>query len=533
MKKLLAMLLSAVMVFSCSSVLAYEPASENDSVIGIIGGADGPTSVIVGEDETYRQALIDQAKALMPYKEGVNVWMNGSYMSFEDARPVLTGDRTFVPYRAILEGLGAVVSYDNGNIQAVFEDGSVMKLAIGSYEMTYQKGEDTTTVTMDVAPYIDSATGRTYVPARFIGETLGLTVTWDPDIWVAYIIDWDELEADINSRFTEFNEMMAALMSAQDMDQAYRSKDSIKFTMDLDTMSGRPCEVTLEGESLMKGLNASGTYTLGLDLGGLKDGLEAMGQETEDLINAIDGSDTDYIVSTEGMYFRGSLIALLTGSEETWLGLPSLYDLYSQMGIDIEGIMNAAYGNSMNIGSLLRVMLEDGTLSSQMGYMAPDQAAMLYTMVYETVFGNDAIEIGQSGSKTVYTMSFDLESMMKSMQEGGMMTEEELNAALSELDGVVMDFVMKVTIADEDIGCTLDMNMEYEGFKMVLDMTADNLTSEGKFELSVEGTGEFTLDFETKLTETDDEPAMVPTDGDIVDLEQLFSDMLGTYMTVR
>ena len=84
---------------------------------------------------------------------------------------------------------------------------------------------------------------------------------------------------DSNSRFTEFNEMMAALMSAQDMDQAYRSKDSIKFTMDLDTMSGRPCEVTLEGESLMKGLNASGTYTLGLDLGGLKDGLEAMGQD--------------------------------------------------------------------------------------------------------------------------------------------------------------------------------------------------------------------------------------------------------------
>ena len=156
MKKLLAMLLSAVMVFSCSSVLAYEPASENDFAIGIIGGADGPTSVIVGEDETYRQALIDQAKALMPYKEGVNVWMNGSYMSFEDARPVLTGERTFVPYRAILEGLGAVVSYDSGNIQAVFEDGSVMKLAIGSYEMTYQKGEDITTVTMDVAPYIDS-----------------------------------------------------------------------------------------------------------------------------------------------------------------------------------------------------------------------------------------------------------------------------------------------------------------------------------------------------------------------------------------
>jgi hypothetical protein len=36
-----------------------------------------------------------------------------------------------------------------------------------------------TTVTLDAAPFIDKASGRTMVPMRFIGEAFGATVTWD------------------------------------------------------------------------------------------------------------------------------------------------------------------------------------------------------------------------------------------------------------------------------------------------------------------------------------------------------------------
>jgi multiple sugar transport system substrate-binding protein len=37
----------------------------------------------------------------------------------------------------------------------------------------------TTVVTLDSAPYIDKASGRTMVPMRFIGEAFGASVTWD------------------------------------------------------------------------------------------------------------------------------------------------------------------------------------------------------------------------------------------------------------------------------------------------------------------------------------------------------------------
>ncbi|HWQ22006.1 MAG TPA: copper amine oxidase N-terminal domain-containing protein, partial [Clostridia bacterium] len=37
----------------------------------------------------------------------------------------------------------------------------------------------TTGVTLDSAPYIDKASGRTMVPMRFIGEAFGASVAWD------------------------------------------------------------------------------------------------------------------------------------------------------------------------------------------------------------------------------------------------------------------------------------------------------------------------------------------------------------------
>jgi hypothetical protein len=51
----------------------------------------------------------------------------------------------------------------------------IIKLTVGKTAATV----GTTGVTLDSAPYIDKASGRTMVPMRFIGETFGATVTWD------------------------------------------------------------------------------------------------------------------------------------------------------------------------------------------------------------------------------------------------------------------------------------------------------------------------------------------------------------------
>ena len=170
MKKLLSILLSMALLLSLG-VTAF---AAEDTSVGIIGGADGPTSILISPNpaeildmpdlENMTEAELDAyfaeleaqytaeleaqaaaqkaqmiaaAKSLMPYPDGVNVWLNGAYMAFPDAVPVVKDGRTQVPFRAILEALGATVSYDNGKIDAVFADGSVMKLAIGSNVMTY------------------------------------------------------------------------------------------------------------------------------------------------------------------------------------------------------------------------------------------------------------------------------------------------------------------------------------------------------------------------------------------------------------
>ena len=268
MKRLFAVLITLSMMLSLSvTAFAVEPEDiigYNDSTTGIVVAPLDATQEeiedLIIEDllAKLEQDAVTSAKAGMPYPDGVNVWLCGNYMTFTDAAPVLKDDRTQVPFRAILEGLGATVTYDNGNIEAAFADGSVMKLAIGSKVMTYEYDEDKlTSVHMDVAPYIDNTTGRTYVPVRFIGETLGLKVTWVHELSTAYIVDWDAVTADIDSQFTNINAMMKASIKASnaqlDAGKNFKSDDKITLGMTIDGYSRNPMELTLDGTSITDG----------------------------------------------------------------------------------------------------------------------------------------------------------------------------------------------------------------------------------------------------------------------------------------
>ena len=98
--------------------------------------------------------------------------VNNEVVSVEDAAPYIANDRTYVPFRALGEALGAEVVWDN--------DARTVTYTLGSTEVVMTIGEKTYTVngeekTMDVAPEITN--DRTYVPVRFVGEALGFKVT--------------------------------------------------------------------------------------------------------------------------------------------------------------------------------------------------------------------------------------------------------------------------------------------------------------------------------------------------------------------
>ena len=98
--------------------------------------------------------------------------VNNEVITKEDAAPYIANDRTYVPFRALGEALGAEVNWDN--------DARTVTYTLGKTEVVLTIDETTYTVngeekTMDVAPVITG--DRTYVPVRFVGEALGFSVT--------------------------------------------------------------------------------------------------------------------------------------------------------------------------------------------------------------------------------------------------------------------------------------------------------------------------------------------------------------------
>ncbi|MFA4931763.1 MAG: copper amine oxidase N-terminal domain-containing protein [Caldisericia bacterium] len=80
------------------------------------------------------------------------------------------------PYQSLLK----VVT--NGGDQVLTLRFSIVDAASVRIGLTVGKATATVgeaAVTLDAAPYIDKASGRTMVPMRFIGEAFGATVTWD------------------------------------------------------------------------------------------------------------------------------------------------------------------------------------------------------------------------------------------------------------------------------------------------------------------------------------------------------------------
>ena len=84
-------------------------------------------------------------------------------------------NRTLVPVRFVGEALGAKVDWNPAKQQVTIrDDGREIILTIGSKNVLV----DGQTITVDCAPVVVPP-GRTFVPLRFVGETLGAAVHWE------------------------------------------------------------------------------------------------------------------------------------------------------------------------------------------------------------------------------------------------------------------------------------------------------------------------------------------------------------------
>ncbi len=111
-----------------------------------------------------------------------SVQLDGKSLTFE-VPPIIENGRTLVPLRAIFEAMGAKVSWDQLTNTATASKGDkTIVLQIGAPTATIN-GQ---MIRLDVpAKIVD---GRTLAPLRFVGESFGGTVRWDPATYMITLI---------------------------------------------------------------------------------------------------------------------------------------------------------------------------------------------------------------------------------------------------------------------------------------------------------------------------------------------------------
>ena len=162
-----------------------------------------PTSVKKLSQDEYIQLT-------MPNQEPVIfVTINGDAVDFPDQEPVIVNDRTLVPFRALLEQMGATdITWDevNRTVRAKHGDKAIALEIDNKVAIVGDKK-----VELDVPAQIIG--DRTMVPLRFISENFGYTVKFEKASPIFYTIEVnnmsdEEIEKKQEAQFKELEKEM-------------------------------------------------------------------------------------------------------------------------------------------------------------------------------------------------------------------------------------------------------------------------------------------------------------------------------------
>ena len=128
-------------------------------------------------------AMLVMSCVAMAEERPITVLVDGEIIEF-DAQPKMVNDRVMVPMRAIFEKLGAEVLWDPlfERVIVNYNESDQLVMHINE-QMVFKNGG---LVYVDTPPFISES--RTYVPLRFISETLGQSVEWSEATYSVYIV---------------------------------------------------------------------------------------------------------------------------------------------------------------------------------------------------------------------------------------------------------------------------------------------------------------------------------------------------------
>lgn len=514
-------------------ISAFLPEAANDAVLGIIGGADGPTSILTSgplgsfnwdgldlegldPDSTdwselekqlqeMQQQLIDgQKEALGGVPGQVGVMVNGVYVKFPDAAPEVADGRTMVPVRALVETLGGEVEYQSG------AEGDTIRFVIDGYAYEFVTGSTTVKVSvtadndkdtpkpddiqMDCAPYIKS--GRTYVPIRFIAEALGYDVGWDSAYQTVILLDREALAEKIDESFTILNKVQANKGVGMEKGKSYLADVKEDFTVTLfDTLNGsKTYQAGLTGKQIFNTDAASAQLSLKLSDNALDD-LEKLlteqyGADFEEnaalfrtVAEGLD--DIEVILTREGAaWFRAAALDELAGKDNVWLA--------QDLGADW-GELAFAQAGETTIGSALTAMLDKDSVTSVASL--PSMTGMLNSLFSDGKF---------TTSGGVSTLTIGVDDLFDLYKDMGLSEDDiaEAKAAFKAYEivmkvdakgGTAMTCVMETAAQTDVPGMKITMDVKQAGGNVTMSMNF-HITNMGEVKVEVTQTQKVTTD---------------------------------------
>ena len=183
MKKRISLLLAVVMIVSAFCMT---------------GAAAADTTTATTDTTETDAAAIGSSVLTVEY--------NGEAITFPDAQPFVDeNSRTLIPVRFVAETMGADVSWDSDAQAAVIkQNGIVITVPIGSDTISVTKDGSTSTVKMDTQAVL--ANDRTYVPIRYVAESLGAWVSYS-DLFTTVQIYKDVLTPEEITRLHSYYDM--------------------------------------------------------------------------------------------------------------------------------------------------------------------------------------------------------------------------------------------------------------------------------------------------------------------------------------
>lgn len=422
-----------------------------------------------------------KADAPVPAKQGdFYVLANDQYVTFTDAVPQIRDSRSYLPMATVFDQLGFKDIQWNDAQRSVTasKDGVTVKLVIGSPSIALTKDGKTTTITTDVAPYIDAATSRTYVPFGLVADALGYKVGWDADQKAVIIDDVDAILTDNQATYQRMDDYMAYAKTFTQQDQKVTGSYSAVLDVDSEDEDIGPMNVdaTLKGDYTMI---QQGQSAVQFQTGMTADAKIAInGQDVTQAI--LGGTDVKLPLSldvelrgdvTSGLFYVNMTgLSDLTGiPDQTWykMDLKSMFDQMSDTtGLDYATLMQlSAASADQGFQQTLADILKNAPVTSVNGTTA-DTLRQLNGMLADSSFK-------KSGSDYVSTMTEDGATVKFTLNYSGNKVvgyAVDMKADMDDMGSMTMTVGMKDKTLNANMAFTVD---DGQGSLVKLTMTMD------------------------------------------------------------